>query len=156
MEDISIIDVKPQLVAGITRMGSYILIPELLLKIYSYLDANGIAPAGMPAFICHEISPEAVMEANEKETAEVEVVWPVAGGVKENGEIRVYELPGGKMARAVHRGPYELSESTYLKLFAWLEENKLLITGPIREMYPNDPCAVKPEEILTEILVPVS
>ena len=96
------------------------------------------------------------MEANERGTAEVEVVWPVAAGMKESGEIKVYELPGGKMARAVHKGPYETSESTYLELFAWLEENKLSISGPIREIYPNDPSTVKPEEILTEILVPVS
>lgn len=156
MEDISIIEVKPQLVAGIQKTGTYALIPELLLKVYSYLDENGIVPAGMPTFICHETSPEAVMEANEKGTAMVEVVWPVSGGVKGSGEIKVYELAGGKMARAVHRGPYELCESTYLKLFAWLDENKLCITGPIREIYPNDPSTVKPEDILTEILVPVS
>lgn len=156
MEEISIIEMGPQLVAGITRKGPYTLIPELLMKVFCYLEENGFFPVGMPAFICHETSPEAVMEANENGTAKVEVVWPVAADVQGSGEIKVYELPGGKMARAVHRGPYETSETTYLKLFSWLEEKELCITGPIREIYPNDPRTVKPENILTEILVPVS
>ncbi len=155
MEEIGIVEVGPQLVAGIKKTGSYTLIPELLMKVYSYLDENGIVPVGMPAFICHETSPEAVMEANEKGTAFVEVVWPVSGEVKGNGEIEVYELPGGKMVKGVHRGPYELCESTYLKIFAWIAERNLRITGPIREIYPNDPRVVEPEDIITEILVPV-
>jgi effector-binding domain-containing protein len=31
----------------------------------------------------------------------------------------------------------------------------MVITGPIREMYLNDPVTVPPEGILTEILAPV-
>lgn len=155
MEEISIIEVGPQLVAGIKKTGQYTLIPELLMKVYNYLDENGITPAGMPAYICHETSPEAVMEANEKGTAIVEVVWPLAHVVKGNDEIGIYELPGGKMVKGVHRGPYELCESTYLKIFAWIAERNLGIRGPIREIYPNDPREVEPEDIITEILVPV-
>jgi effector-binding domain-containing protein len=39
--------------------------------------------------------------------------------------------------------------------FAWIETQGLRISGPIREVYPNDPRFVKPEEIITEIFVPV-
>jgi effector-binding domain-containing protein len=59
------------------------------------------------------------------------------------------------MAHAVHRGPYDTCESTYLALFAWTESMGLTICGPIREVYPNDPRAVPPEEIVTGIYVPV-
>jgi AraC family transcriptional regulator len=76
-----------------------------------------------------------VRGANEKRTAIVEVAWPVSGTVKGSGEIRVYELQGGKMVRTLHRGPYETCESTYLTLFSWIEERHLLIAGPIREIY---------------------
>ena len=67
----------------------------------------------------------------------------------------VYALPGGRMVRTLHRGPYETCESTYLALFSWIEEHYLQIAGPIREIYPNDPREVKPEEIITEIFIPV-
>ena len=64
-------------------------------------------------------------------------------------------LPGGHIAHVVHKGPYETCEPTYLALFAWIENKGLTICGPIREMYPNDPREVPPEEITTDIYVPV-
>jgi len=155
MEEITLIEVPPQQVMGITKTGTYLLIPELLLKVYEFIVEKKITIAGMPTFVCHETSPDAVREAQEKGTAIVEVAWPVSGTVKGSGEIRVYELPGGKMVRTLHRGPYETCESTYLALFSWIEERHLQIAGPIREIYPNDPREVKPEEIITEIMVPV-
>ena len=156
MEDISIVEVAAQQVIGIKKTGTYKLIPELLLKVYEYTVKKKMVITGPPVFICHEISPEAVMEANEKGTAIVEVVWPVSGTVKGTKEMKVFELPGGKMAHTIHFGPYESCESTYLELFAWIKEKGLRISGPIREVYPNDPREVPPEKIITEIFVPVS
>ena len=155
MEEITIVEIPPQQVAGIQKTGRYELIPELLLKVYEFIVEKKITIAGMPTFVCHETSPEAVSEANEKGTAIVEVAWPVSGTVKGSGELMVYELPGGRMVRTLHRGPYDTCESTYLALFSWMEKHHLRIAGPIREIYPNDPREVRPEEIITEILVPV-
>lgn len=155
MEDIAIVEVAAQQVVGIKKTGTYTLIPELLMKVYEYTVKNNLVIAGPPIFLCHEISPETVMEANEKGTATVEVAWPVSGIVTGSGEIKVYELPGGKMVHTVHKGPYESCEPTYLNLFAWIETQGLRISGPIREVYPNDPRVVKPEEIITGIFVPV-
>jgi effector-binding domain-containing protein len=73
--------------------------------------------ADPPIFIFHEISPETVMEANEKGIATIVVTWPVSGTVKGTKEIKVHELSGGKMAHTIHYGPYESCETTYLKLF---------------------------------------
>lgn len=155
MDEITLIEVPSQQVVGIQKTGTYLLIPELLMKLYEFILEKNLTIAGMPTFLCHETSPECVKEANEKGTADVEVVWPVSGTVHGSGAIRVYELPGGRMVRAVHHGPYETCESTYLAVFSWIESHHLRVAGPIREMYPNDPREVKPEEILTEILVPV-
>jgi AraC family transcriptional regulator len=155
MEDITLVEVAAQQVVGIRKTGTYILIPELLMKVYEYTVKKKMVIAGPPLFLCHEISPEAVMAANEKGTATVEVAWPVSGTVKGSRDMKVYELPGGKMVHTVHRGPYESCEPTYLKLFTWIETQGLNISGPIREVYPNDPRVVRPEEIITEIFVPV-
>jgi len=155
MNDITIVEVCPQQVLGMKKTGTYLLIPELLMKIYEFTVGKKIQISGAPIFLCHETTPEAVMEANEKGTATVEVAWPVSGTVKGTREMKVYELPGGKMVHTVHQGPYESCESTYHLLFAWIETQGLRISGPIREVYPNDPRLVKPEEIITEILIPV-
>jgi AraC family transcriptional regulator len=156
MEDISIVEVAPRQVVGIKKTGTYALIPELLMKVYEFTVRKKMVIAGPPIFICHEISPEAVMEANEKGTAEVEVAWPVSGTVKSTKEMKVYELSGGKMAHTIHYGPYESCEPTYLNLFAWIKEKGCRISGPIREVYLNDPQEVPPDKIITEIFVPVS
>jgi effector-binding domain-containing protein len=155
MEDITLVEVTARQVVGIKKTGTYALIPELLMKVYEYTVKKKAVIAGPPIFICHETSPEAVMEANEKGTAQVEVAWPVSGTVKGTKEMKVYELPGGKMVHTIHYGPYETCEPTYLKLFAWIEEKGLRISGPIREVYPNDPREVTPDKIITEIFVPV-
>ena len=156
MDDIALVEVAALQVLGIKKTGTYTLIPELLMKIYEFTVIRKIEIAGPPLFLCHEIYPNAVMEANQKGTATVEVAWPVSGTVKGNREMNVYVLPGGKMVHTVHKGPYESCETTYLKLFAWIESRGLRISGPIREVYPNDPREVTPEEIITEIFVPVS
>jgi len=156
MDEITIVELQDQRVLGMTRKGNYSLIPELLMKVLEFTEKKKIAIAGPPVFICHETSPEAVKEANGKRTAVVEIAWPVTGDIKGSRAIKTYDLPGGKMVHTVHRGPYETCEPTYARLFSWIAEKGLSISGPIREVYPNDPRAVQPEEILTEIYVPVN
>lgn len=155
MTEITLVDVPTQNVLGTQKTGTYALIPELLMNVVKHMQKKKIAIAGAPLFICHETSPEAVNEANEKGTAEIEVAWPVAEPVKGTKEIKAYELPGGQMAHITHKGPYASCEPTYLRLFSWIEEKGLVISGPVREVYPNDPREVAPEEIVTEIYVPV-
>ncbi|MDD1644912.1 MAG: GyrI-like domain-containing protein [Methanomicrobiales archaeon] len=155
MDEITLVNVPAQQVLGMRRRGRYTMIPELLMTIITHAMKNGVAIAGPPVFVCHETSSEAVRAANLAGTADVEVAWPVAGTVKGAGEIRAYTLPGGKMARILHHGPYEACESTYLRLFTWIGERGLQISGPVREMYLNDPREVPPDQILTEILAPV-
>jgi len=160
MTDITITEIPPQTVIGIRRRGRYQeQIPAMMMELFTYVEENGIGIAGMPVFVCHETSPDEVMRAQEEGTADIEVVVPVAAPVVTTGEggsaITCYELPGATMAKAVHKGPYETCESTYNDLFAWISIHGREITGPIREVYLNDPGEVAAEDILTEIYVPV-
>lgn len=120
-----------------------------------HISKKTAAIAGPPIFLCHETSPAAVQEANEKGTAVVEVAWPVNELVKGTNEIIAYVLPGGRMAHVIHKGPYDTCEPTYLALFAWITEKGLTTCGPVRDIYPNDPLIVSLEEIITDIYVPV-
>jgi effector-binding domain-containing protein len=155
MDEISIVDVKPQLVAGIKKTGSYKIIAELLPKLYEYAGSNGAQFTSMPVFVCHEVTAEKVMEADKNGTANVEVAAPIASEIPTTDEIKCYTLPGGKMAKIIHKGPYAACGPTYEKLFTWLEENSKKIVGPTREVYLNDPNEVGEEEALTEIYAPI-
>jgi len=156
MDEITIIDVPTQTVLGIRRTGHYRLISELLPEIAIYATEQGIPLLGPPIFVMHENNAEEAMAADQEGTADVEAAFPVPEATAPSPGMQVYLLPGGRMARTFYRGPYEACEPTYLGLFAWLEGQGLSITGPMREVYHNDPREVPPEEILTEILAPVA
>ncbi len=155
MDEITVVDVKPQLVAGITKTGSYSLIAELLPRIYQYAGSMGAKFTNPPVFICHEVTVEKVMEADKNGTAKVEVAAPIEKKIPETAEIKCYTLPGGKMAKTVHKGPYQECNITYEKLYKWLTERGKNIIGPIREVYLNDPREVGEENTLTEIYAPI-
>jgi AraC family transcriptional regulator len=155
MTEVSITDVKPQLVVGMRQRGTYAQIRPMMTQIRQFIRASGARAAGPPMFICHE-TPKEVVKANLQRNADVEVVIPVSAEVEGMEEITCYELAGGPMAVVTHRGPYERSASAYRKLFAWIAENHKKVAGPTREVYLNDPRKVSPEELLTEIYAPVA
>jgi len=155
MSEVGIVDVSSQTVMGMRKTGKYEEIAAMFGRLFPFLVESGIRIAGPPVFVCHEMSAEEAMRADKEGNADIEVAVPVAGEVAGTDEIKRYELPGGKMAKTVHRGPYQDCGPTYESLFKWLEENGKQLTGPIREVYLNDPQEVPPAELLTEIYAPV-
>jgi AraC family transcriptional regulator len=156
MMEITIVEEKPQLVAGMRRRGHYKEIAKMLPALFEYVIGRGAIIAGPPLYLCHEKSVEEAQKADEAGNADIEVCVPIAEKIPESDDIKCYELSGGKNARIIHKGPYEACEPAYERLFAWLLENGLKLTGPIREAYLNDPREVAPEDILTAIYAPIS
>ena len=155
MDEISIVDVQTQKVIGIRKKGKYELIAQLLPQLFELAASQGAEFTGPPVFVCHEITVEEVMKAQQQGTADIELAIPIADEIEETDEIKCYTLQGGKMAKIIHKGPYEQCQPTYEKLYKWLEQNGWKITGPVREVYLNDPREVGMEEALTEIFAPV-
>jgi len=153
--DISIVEIDPQLVLGIRKEGPYKSIAQIIPELFEYMQNNGIDCVGSPVYVCHESTPEEAKKAVEEGNADLEVVAPIDYKVEGQQGYKCYELEGGKMAKIVHKGPYDQSGSTYTKLFAWIAENDVKTRGCIREVYVNDPREVSPEEILTEIYTPI-
>ncbi|UCE36985.1 MAG: GyrI-like domain-containing protein [Thermoplasmata archaeon] len=155
MSEITVVDIDPQMVLGTRKRGKYEIIAQLIPKVCEYAVQKEAQIQGPPIFVCHEKTVEEVMKADSEGNADVEVVVPVSQEVEETEDIKYYELPGGKMAKIIHKGPYEECEPTYRRLYAWIEENQKCIVGPIREIYMNDPREVPKEEIITEIYAPI-
>jgi len=155
MSEVSVTEVKPQVVVGMWKRGTYAEIGPMIAKVCEYAESSGARIIGRPMFICHETPKEAI-KAHEEASADVEVVIAVGKPVKGIDDITCYELPGGQMARILHKGPYEKCAAAYKKLFKWIAENHKKVVGPTREVYLNDPREVPPEEILTEIYAPIA
>jgi len=156
MNEISIVEEKPMLVAGMRQRGHYKEIAEMLPALFEYIVGQRAIIAGPPLFLWHEKSVEDAQRADDSGNADMEVCVPIAKKIPESEKVKCYELPGGTMAKIIHKGPYEECGQTYEKLFLWLEENDRKLSGPIREAYLNDPREVAPQEILTFIFAPIS
>lgn len=156
MDEITVVKVENQKVVGMRRKGKYELIAQLLPKVYEFATSHGAKFTGPPIFIYYERIVEDVMKADMEENADIEIVFPIQQEIEETKEIKCYDLPGGIMAKIIHKGPYEACAPTYEKLYNWIEKNGKTITGPIREVYLNDPREVGIENALTEIYAPIN
>ncbi|WP_243670842.1 MerR family transcriptional regulator [Methanoculleus chikugoensis] len=102
-------------------------------------------------FICHD-------EEYRETDADIEVALPIAGSVNLDGTaIGVVTLPAGRFASVLHTGPpYPGVGKAYERLFAYMNEHRLVPAGPpSRELYLNDPAEVPEDELLTEVQFPV-
>jgi AraC family transcriptional regulator len=72
-------------------------------------------------------------------------------------DIQETTLDPGKMAVFPHRGPYEGLLATWQKVMGeWMPASGLTIRhAPTFEIYVNDPDNTPPDELLTEICIPV-
>lgn len=155
MGEIEIKEVENLKVIGTRRTGPYSDIPKLFMELFEYAMGSGLQLKGPAIYISHENSEEEAMKAQEQGNADLEAAFPTDGDAPGTDAISCYELPGGKMASLMHKGPYDQIGPSYNKMFDWLKENELELTGNLRELYHNDPSQTPPEELLTEILAPI-
>jgi len=77
--------------------------------------------------------------------------------VKASGEVLIQEIPGGDYAVTTHRGPYDSLGRTYASLCGvWLPASgRELRDAPPIEFYLNDKSVTPPQDLLTEICLPL-
>ena len=83
------------------------------------------------------------------------MVMPIA--VTPKGDIGFKQLPVGRYAVFTYKGSYEHLQSVYDTIYGKFipEMECTLRDESSAERYLNDPCETKPEELLTEIYIPV-
>lgn len=91
----------------------------------------------------------------DKLRTDVCLVLPRVG--KPKGEVGVKEIPGGKYAIFRYRGPYANLHAVYDTIYAkWIPERGYKLGDtPGFEKYLNHPDNTKPEDLVTEIYIPV-
>ncbi len=77
--------------------------------------------------------------------------------IKVEGEIGQQKIAGGRYAVFLHSGPYEKLEGVYKDIYSqWLPQSGCnLADAPCFEKYLNSPENVSPEELKTEIHIPL-
>lgn len=87
---------------------------------------------------------------------EVAVCMPVVPGAESGEHAVVEEVPGGLCASTLHVGPYAEIGRAYTAVQKWMTDNGRRPAGMVREVYLNDPEAVPPEQLQTEIDWPIA
>ncbi len=91
-----------------------------------------------------------------EQDADLEVALPITGKVTlSDPSIEVKNLPRRRVASLVHKGSYETIGPAYAKLYDYVVRSGLELSGPMMDVYLNDPNTVEPDEILTEIQAPI-
>ena len=125
-------------------------LPERFAAAYDavtrYLSENHTKPSG-PAFaVYHAMSPDEI---------DVEAGFPVPHPLPGSGKVRPGELPGGRCATIVYTGPYRTIGIAYDELSAWVEAQGLHAIGAPCEFYLNDPSSTRPEQLQTQLVIPI-
>lgn len=77
--------------------------------------------------------------------------------IEGEGEIGTQTIGGGEYAVMTHKGPYMTLEKSYAQLMGqWLPQSgRELRDAPCFELYLNDPKETPPEELLTDLYLPL-
>ena len=78
--------------------------------------------------------------------------------VTPEGDIGIQQIGPGEYAVVTHRGPYEKLSETYARMCGeWLPQSGLeLSSAPALEFYRNSPMDSAPEDLVTEIYLPLT
>ncbi len=124
--------------------------------LFAFVEGNHLTPVGPP---------RAIYKSFDSRETQFVVAVPVAtpsGFLEGEADITVRDLPGGKWLRFTHRGPYTNLQATYESISSWMAGAGLLESEgawvrymPMWEEYLNDPDTTAPEDLVTQIYIPL-
>jgi effector-binding domain-containing protein len=122
------------------------LLGESYGKIAGYLAELGTQPDGAPFAAYYNM---------DMQDLDVEIGFPVTEPVPSKGDIQASQIPGGKLAIALHTGPYGEIGPAYDALTQFAKEQGCEPTGVSYEFYLNDPQETSPQDLKTQIIFPL-
>ncbi|MCG2809869.1 MAG: GyrI-like domain-containing protein [Candidatus Aminicenantes bacterium] len=150
-QEVVIQDTTPFTYAYMECGGSYQQIPARIGVFMQEFFKQKLMPAGN-FFGMYLNSPAEVKE----EELQWRLGFPVAADAAVAAPLLKGECQATKIAVYLYVGPYEKVGDAYGKILAYIEQNGYKPAGPTMEKYLDmDPTAVKPEELRTEINIPV-
>jgi len=131
--------------------GPYTDIPDVIgLMVQTFREQN-LFPTGPLIGIYYSVP-----ENTKAEEYQWEVGFPVTAQSLIQPPLVLKQWTFKTVATCFHAGSYETAIKTITKIQEWMAENGYVQAGPFMEKYMDmDPAAVKPENLKTEIWIPV-
>ena len=119
-------------------------------KILSFIAEHGAKITGAPYL--YYTNPN-----EDYTTFDMEFGIPVDKEIPTSGDFFMSKNFEGKGLIGVHTGSYTTLEETYHKMFAYVEENGVSVTGnTCYDYYLSDPAETPEEELLTQVIFPMA
>jgi effector-binding domain-containing protein len=135
----------------IHHKGPFTEVQEVIGKLMQEAASQNIIPAGALIGVYHNNPAEV-----KPEDLEWEMGFPVTEQALVQPPLERREWNFTQVAASLHKGSYETTGETVGKILEWMESNGYSQAGPILERYLDmNPSEVKPEDLKTEIWIPV-
>ena len=153
MPDVQLETLDPSRVAFLRHVGPYSECAHAWDRLLTWAGAEGLAGAGTRFIgLCYDDP-----RVTSAEHCRYDACVTVDAGVDPPEGIALRELPGGLHVRTTHQGPYDRLGETYDALFGvWLPASgREPQARPCLEEYLNSPESTEPEELLTDVWIPL-
>jgi AraC family transcriptional regulator len=140
-------------VAGLSHRGAYHRISEAFERLGPIAGAAGLFGPTSLMVAVYQDDPACTVEDDLRSIAGLRV--PDHAAVPNTlAEVRI---PSGRYAKAVHRGSYKgLGDAWAWLTGQWLPQSGYRMAGsPSFEVYRNDPRTTDPDQLLTELFIPL-
>lgn len=141
--EVQLVETNPVNLLSIRKVITPEEYTPIITSLMERIGREGLTPLGAPMTLYH--STEYNPTANDTEIG-IPVKEAVTG---------TRTLPGQLCAKSALHGPYPELRGVYARLQSWVEENGYTVCDAAYEVYVSDPATVKPEELITEVYVPV-
>ena len=141
--------------AGIPHKGPYIEIGSTFEKTFAFAGGAGLLGPSMRMIGLYYDDPNSVPARNLNSFAAITLPDGFAGDLPAGLELR--EMPAGRHAVAIHKGPYADLHVTWDRLFsAWLPQSgEEPDDRPTMEEYLNNPRETPQADFLTAVCLPL-
>lgn len=147
-----ITELPEQRIAYINMRGSYEQFPEALRRLFTWIESANAVIVGPPG---------GTYKDDPSTTPPDQLDWdawaPIAPTTPEQDKnddgIGVINVPAGRYANVLHKGPYDSIPAAYGLLFTWLAQQQIQPAAPPMEVYLSDPETTAEADLITQVRV---
>ena len=151
--EVKIQDIEPIRVAFVRHVGPYNQVGVAWDTLCTYLGKEGyLGPDCKFIGICYDDP-----EVTPPEKIRYDACVAINEDFVPTGEIAIQTVGGGEYAVTTHFGPYDKLGETYTKMIGeWLfKSGRELRSEPCMDFYLNDPDSNAPEDLITDVCLPL-
>jgi len=139
--------------ASVRHVGSYMNIAEAFTRLNDLVTAAKLANSDTLLIGIYHDDPATTPEDKLRSDAAISI----PDGIKLPAGLKEMVIPSGRYAHTTHRGPYEGLGNAWGSLRNnWLAESgEQLGSGMSYEVYRNTPMNAKPQDLVTDLYLPL-